>query len=314
MRSGLHGVSLTPERRSGGPGGPVPEGDNRDEGKAQSMETSKPERVAILGGGHLGTAIAEGLVASGTFRPEAITVTRRRVELLADLSERGIRTTHDNRAAVDDAQAIVVSVQPQQLDELLEEIAAALDPEGQVLISTVSGASIEAIRRHVGRAIPVIRAMPNLGVAIRESMTCLAADEVSREALPAARSIFDTVGACLEIAEELIVPATALCACGVAYFLRAIRAAAQGGTEIGFHAEDAVQMAAQTAKGAAALVLTHGSHPEMEIDRVTTPQGCTIAGLNEMENRGFSSAMIRGIVLSAQRAADLYRPDGEGGT
>lgn len=277
------------------------------------MQTDESERVAILGGGHLGTAIAEGLIASGSFSPDAITVTRRRVELLADLAERGVRTTDDNRGAVEDAEAVVIAVQPQQLDELLQEVAPCLDPESQILISTVSGVSIAAVRRHVGQAIPVIRAMPNLGVAIRESMTCLAADEVSRDALPAARAIFDTVGASVEIAEELIVPATALCACGVAYFLRAIRAAAQGGTEIGFHAEDAVQMAAQTAKGAAALVLTHGTHPETEIDRVTTPQGCTIAGLNEMENRGFSSAMIRGIVLSAQRAADLYRPDGDGG-
>lgn len=273
------------------------------------METNAPEKVTILGGGHLGGAIAEGLVASGSFDPDAITVTRRRVDLLASLAEEGIRTTDDNREAVDGAEAVVVAVQPQQLDDLLVEVAPALDPEGQVLISTVSGASIDALRRHVGEAVPVVRAMPNLGVAIRESMTCLACDEVSRDALPTARAIFETVGDCVEIAEDLIVPATALCACGVAYFLRAIRAAAQGGTEIGFHAEDAVRMAAQTAKGAAALVLTHGTHPEMEIDRVTTPQGCTIAGLNEMENRGFSSAMIRGIVLSARRAADLYRPE-----
>nr|NIP59943.1 NAD(P)-binding domain-containing protein [Gemmatimonadota bacterium]NIR80387.1 NAD(P)-binding domain-containing protein [Gemmatimonadota bacterium]NIT87459.1 NAD(P)-binding domain-containing protein [Gemmatimonadota bacterium]NIU31852.1 NAD(P)-binding domain-containing protein [Gemmatimonadota bacterium]NIU36018.1 NAD(P)-binding domain-containing protein [Gemmatimonadota bacterium] len=161
------------------------------------METNAPEKVAILGGGHLGGAIAEGLAASGSFDPDTITVTRRRVDLLAPLAEGGIRTTDDNREAVDGAEAVVVAVQPQQLDDLLVEVAPALDPEGQVLISTVSGASIDAVRRHVGGAIPVVRAMPNLGVAIRESMTCLACDEVSRDGLPTARAIFETVGDCV---------------------------------------------------------------------------------------------------------------------
>ena len=100
--------------------------------------------------------------------------------------------------------------------------------------------------------------------------------------------------------------ATALCACGIAFFLRAIRAAGQGGVEIGFHADEAIRMAAQTAKGAAELILQNRSHPEMEIDQVTTPNGCTIAGLNEMENRGFSSALVRGMVVSAQRAGGLH--------
>ena len=100
--------------------------------------------------------------------------------------------------------------------------------------------------------------------------------------------------------------ATALCACGVAFFLRSIRAASQGGIEIGFHPDEALLMAAQTARGAASLLIRDGSHPEPEIDRVTTPRGCTIAGLNEMEHRGFSSAMIKGIVTSARKAAELY--------
>ncbi len=103
-----------------------------------------------------------------------------------------------------------------------------------------------------------------------------------------------------------MVPATALCACGVAFFLRCVRAASQGGIEIGFHPEEALLLAAQTAKGAAALALRQDSHPEGEIDRVTTPRGCTIAGLNEMEHQGLSSAMIRGITVSAKAAEGLY--------
>ena len=118
------------------------------------------------------------------------------------------------------------------------------------------------------------------------------------------------MGTTLVIDEEQMIPATALCACGVAFFLRAIRAASQGGIQIGFNAAEALAMAAQTARGAASLLLTLGNHPEMEIDKVTTPRGCTIAGLNLMEHQGFSSAMIKGIVTSAERAADLYVNDG----
>ena len=120
--------------------------------------------------------------------------------------------------------------------------------------------------------------MPNLGIAIGESMTCLAADPASLDAVPVARAVFDVMGSTLLIREDQMTSATALCACGIAFFLRAIRAASQGGIEIGFHAEEALQLASQTAKGAAALLLSNRNHPEMEIDKVTTPQGCTISG------------------------------------
>ena len=270
------------------------------------MSAADTEGIAILGAGNLGRAIAEGLLASELYDPSRIVATRRRVEALDDLKEQGIRTTDDNVEAVRTADMVLVCVQPQHLDPILDEISGELDPDSDMLVSTVSGATTSAIREHVGGLIPVVRAMPNLGVAIRESMTCLSADERSVGSVARARKVFETVGECVLIEEELMIPATALAACGVAFFLRAIRAAAQGGTEIGFHADEAIRMAAQTAKGAADLVLAHRTHPETEIDKVTTPKGCTIAGLNEMENRGFSSAMIRGIILSAERADELY--------
>ncbi|MFW6200177.1 MAG: pyrroline-5-carboxylate reductase [Gemmatimonadota bacterium] len=270
------------------------------------MSTGDFEGIAIIGAGNLGVAIAEGLLASELVAPEHLVVTRRRTELLEHLADRGVRTTADNVEAVRGSDLVLICVQPQQLDPILDEISGELDPGSQVVVSTVSGATVAAMREHLGGEIPIVRAMPNLGIAIRESMTCLAADEKSVDAVARARKVFETVGECALIQEELMIPATALAACGVAFFLRAIRAAAQGGTEIGFHADEAIRMAAQTAKGAADLVLAHGTHPETEIDKVTTPKGCTIAGLNEMENRGFSSAMIRGIILSAERADALY--------
>ena len=152
----------------------------------------------------------------------------------------------------------------------------------------------------------MVRAVPNTAIAVRESMTCLASDESDGPAIEVAKSIFETVGKTIIIAEEEMIAATALAACGVAFFLRAIRAASQGGIEIGFHSQDALAIAAQTARGAASLLLTTEHHPEYEIDIVTTPRGCTIAGLNQMEHEGFSSAMIKGITVSAERASRLY--------
>lgn len=151
--------------------------------------------------------------------------------------------------------------------------------------------------------------MPNTAIAIQESMTCISAENKSGEGLKAAEEIFNQVGKTLIIDEELMIPATALCACGIAFFLRAVRAASQGGIEIGFHSEEALLMAAQTAKGAAALLLSGETHPEGEVDKVTTPRGCTISGLNQMEHNGFSSALIKGIVTSADKAAKLYKID-----
>lgn len=262
--------------------------------------------IAILGAGNIGQALAEGWVAAGLREPGEIVLTRRGEAALEPLAERGFRTTVDNRAAVREARIVVAAVQPQQLVALLEEIAPGLDPDRHLLVSVVSDVTVADIQAHLGKPVRVVRAMPNTAIAIGESMTCLAAAEGAGAALDEARALFDAVGETLVIREELMVSATALVACGVAFFLRAVRAASQGGIEIGFHPEEALRLAAQTARGAASLLKEEGSHPESEVDKVTTPRGCTIAGLNEMEHQGFSSALIKGIVVSARKADELY--------
>jgi pyrroline-5-carboxylate reductase len=261
--------------------------------------------IAILGGGNLGVAIAQGLIVSGLLPAKNITITRRRTSLLADLAKQNVTVTASNADALKTASIVILAVQPQQLNEVLTEIKKEVNPKKHIIISVVSGASIAEITKQLGKNAPVVRAMPNTAIAIRESMTCLAADTEHQTALGVAQQIFDTVGATVIIHEEQMTSATALCACGIAFFLRAIRAASQGGIEIGFHADEAIKMAAQTARGAATLLLS-GSHPESEIDKVTTPRGCTIAGLNEMEHQGFSSALIRGITTASDKAMNLY--------
>jgi pyrroline-5-carboxylate reductase len=269
------------------------------------MNSKKPS-IAILGAGNIGTAIAGGLAESGNFKAQNITLCRRKIELLEPYRERGFQIEPDNSVAVKNAGVILVAVEPQQMDGLLAEINSGLDAARHVLISVVSGVNIKTISSQIHPEVPVVRAMPNTAIAIRESMTCIASKEEHEEAVEVTKSIFDTVGKTLVIHEELMTSATALGACGIAFFLRAIRAASQGGIEIGFHAHEALQIAAQTAKGAASLLADMKNHPEYEIDRVTTPRGCTISGLNQMEHQGFSSAMIKGILVSAEKAGKLY--------
>jgi len=165
----------------------------------------------------------------------------------------------------------------------------------------VTGVIISDLEEVIGISIPVFRAMPNTAIAIRESMTCLSHHNASESQVQLINKLFSTVGKVVAIDEKLMDAATVLGACGTAYAMRYIRANIQGGIEIGFDAATASLIAAQTVKGAADLLLIKKSHPEFEIDKVTTPKGCTIAGLNEMEHRGFSSSLIKGVVASYDR-------------
>jgi pyrroline-5-carboxylate reductase len=273
---------------------------------AKKKSASSSVSLAILGGGNLGQALARGLVRSETLRPEQIHVTRRRPDALEDLAAEGFSVGIDNLAGIEQGGTVLIAVQPQQITDLLNEIRGELDPDRHKVISVVSGVTVAQLREMIRAPTQVVRAMPNTAVSIGESMTCLSADPDSIEGLEEAEALFKGVGLTLRVEDEMMLGATALCACGIAFFLRSVRAASQGGIEIGFHPEDALLLAAQTARGAASLALRDNHHPESEIDRVTTPRGCTIAGLNEMEHQGFSSAMIKGLVLSARKAGALF--------
>lgn len=266
-------------------------------------------KIAIIGSGNIGTSLAKGLVKSGYAAAAQITLTRRNIAGLSAYADQGFAVSADNPAAVAAADIVVLCVLPQQLNKLLETLQPVVDPQRHLVISVASGVSCADIRNKLSDALQVVRAMPNTAIAIGQSMTCVATDGADEANVQLVSTMFETVGAVVKINEDLMTAATALCACGIAFFLRAIRAASQGGVEIGFHAEDALKMAVQTAKGAADLLLLMESHPEQEIDKVTSPKGCTIAGLNEMEHNGFSSSLIKGIKLSAVKAGELYKKE-----
>jgi pyrroline-5-carboxylate reductase len=262
-------------------------------------------QLAIIGGGNLGSALAKGLIKSGAFQSSDLIISKRNIATLAELSKIGVHLITDNKKAVEVAPIVILAVLPQQIDEVLHDIKNSITAD-HLVISVVTGVHTSAIKNIIGNEKTVVRAMPNTAISILQSMTCIAGEGVNEQHLNRTRTIFDAVGKTLIINEDKMTSATALNACGIAFFLRAIRAATQGGTEIDFHAEEALLMAAQTAKGAAMLLLENHSHPEEEIDKVTSPKGCTIAGLNHMEHSGFSSAFIKGITTSAEKAKQLY--------
>ncbi|MCU0333984.1 MAG: pyrroline-5-carboxylate reductase [Chitinophagaceae bacterium] len=258
-------------------------------------------KIAIIGAGNLGGAIAQGLLNSGFCKAADISITRRNTAQLDTFARQGCMVTSDNKAAAKNADVVVLAVKPYNYAEVLAGFKAVLQPKKHVLVSVVTGVYTDQLQKALGKSIPVIRAMPNTAIAIQQSMTCLANSGASDAQLQYVRDLFDRLGRTAVIDEKLMDAATVLGACGTAYAMRYIRANIQGGIEIGFDANTASLIAAQTVLGAAELLLKTGSHPEKEIDKVTTPRGCTIAGLNEMEHQGFSSSLIRGIVTSYEK-------------
>jgi len=259
------------------------------------------KKIAIIGGGNLGTAIAEGLITSGFLPASDIMITKRNVQTLQSLQDKGANISNDNNEAARFGDVIIVAVKPFQVQEVLLGIKANLDETRHMLVSVVTGVYIKDIYSIIEKQMPVFRAMPNTAIAIGESMTCICNQSATPEQVKFVEDTFDQLGKTITIDEKLMDAATVLGACGTAYAMRYIRANIQGGIEIGFSAAVASLIAAQTVKGAAQLLLQHNSHPEQEIDKVTTPKGCTIAGLNEMEHQGFSSSLIKGLTASYKK-------------
>lgn len=264
-------------------------------------------KIAILGGGNLGVAIAKGLVQGRASSEGDIFITRRNTQKLEELKNAGFNVMSDNIEAVKQARIIILCVQPKQLGDLLEQIKSILIPERHLLVSTITGVTTSEIISLVDPRIPVVRAMPNTAIAIGQSMTCICTTNASPGQIQEVEVLFSPLGKTLRIEERLMKAATVLAASGIAFFMRYLRAATQGGIQLGFDAEEAQLIAVQTALGAASLISEGDSHPELEIDKVTTPEGCTIAGLNEMEHQGLSSALIKGIITSFEKINNIRK-------
>lgn len=261
------------------------------------MNSSK---IAIIGCGNLGLTIAHGLLDDG-FKPQNLIATRRNVAILDDLSSKGVHVTSDNSEAVELADVVVLGVKPYNVEPILKEIKGKLNADKHILVCLATGITLKELATWSGADFSIFRAMPNTAADVNESMTLICESGASSAQKETITALFDKIGSTLYIDENLMEAATILGACGIAYVLRFMRAMIQGGIEVGFDAKTATAIVSQTMKGASELIIQNGSHPESEIDKVTTPKGCTITGLNEMEHAGFSSALIKGIVASYKK-------------
>nr|WP_320119222.1 pyrroline-5-carboxylate reductase [uncultured Marinifilum sp.] len=261
----------------------------------------KNEKISVIGCGNLGKSIAKGLIKNENFTSENIIATRRKLSLIEDLEIAGARITSDNLKAVSKSNIVLIAVKPYNVSKIIKEIKPALIEGQHIIVSLATGLGTVEISEMLDHKYPVFRAMPNIAANIGESVTCICGKNCNQEQTQKVKSIFDAIGESLIINEELMEAATILGACGIAFVFRFIRAMIQGGIQIGFDANTAKQIVSQTVKGAAEMLQKNNDHPESEIDKVTTPKGCTIVGLNEMEHQGFSSSLIKGIVSSFEK-------------
>jgi pyrroline-5-carboxylate reductase len=255
------------------------------------------KRIGIIGCGNLGTSILQGVI--GDDENVSVIASRRSIEAIQYLQQDRVEVTSDNEYLIANSDMLIVTLKPYTILPFIKEHAHLLE-ERHVLVSAATGITINELNSAGPNAGSVFRVMPNTAAAVDESITAICG-EGDKDAVESVESVFKGIGQVVHLKEQLMEAATILGACGVAYVLRFMRAMIQGGIEVGFDAKTATQIVAQTMKGASELVIKNGTHPEEEIDKVTTPKGCTIVGLNEMEHAGFSSSLIKGIVSSYKK-------------
>ena len=252
----------------------------------------------------MGGAMAEGLIKSDYIQNEDICVadpSRPTREKFADM---GITATPSNQLAAQGADVVCVVVKPWLVEQVLRSIKDVLDYDSQLLVVVAAGVKGDAIREWLvkdGKMIPTFLVIPNIAIAQLQSMTfivpCADAQPQHTEQI---KNLFDAMGQTILTDENHLAAGTTLASCGIAYAMRYVRAASEGGVELGFKADEAKQIVMQTMRGAVELLQATGLHPEAAIDLVTTPGGVTIKGLNEMEHAGFTSSVIRGLKAGAK--------------
>lgn len=257
-------------------------------------------KISIIGGGNMGGAIARGLSTGLLFKPEDITVitkTSTSATRMKDSAER-LNVVASEYDSLDTADIVIVAVKPWLIEEVLLQNKDRLKNPAQILVSVASGISLEQLASWsvVGKSI--FRVMPNTAIAEKQSMTFVSTLNAQKEDIAQIVDIFNQLGKTELIEEKLLPAATSLASCGIAYAFRYIRAALEGGVEMGLYPNQAKEIVMQTLLGAVTLLEANGSHPEAEIDKVTTAGGITIKGLNEMEHAGFTSSVIKGLKAS----------------
>lgn len=262
-------------------------------------------KIAVIGTGNLGKSIAKGLITTNAIT--TLYLTRRHLNSISEFEGyKNVTLTSDNEVAVQNSDILIFAVQPSHFETILTKIKPYLTDK-HVIISTITGYSISKIENEIGPEHFIIRAMPNTAIAVGKSMTCLCCNEQGSKRITIAEAIFNRLGHSIEIPESQMQAATVVCASGIAFWMRLIRATTQAAIQLGFDSKEAQELAMHTCEGAASLLINNGHHPEEEIDKVTTPRGCTIEGLNEMEHKGLSSSLIQGMVASFDKISNIRK-------
>ena len=254
-------------------------------------------KVAIIGAGNMGGAIARGLAQGHYVRVQDITVTNPSMPKLEKLKVEfpAIQVSTDNHEAAD-ADVVIVAVKPWKVEEVLKPLRLR---QPQVLVSVAAGMPFEDLAHFVDPEMPMFRIIPNTAISLRASMTLIACRNASEQQTLTMLDLFNEMGLAMLIEEKQLAAATSLTSCGIAYVLKYVQAAMQAGVEAGIRPKDAMKMVAQTVEGAARLLLENeDTHPALEIEKVTTPGGITIKGVNSLEHDGFTSAVIKAIKAS----------------
>lgn len=263
-------------------------------------------RLTVIGGGNMGGAIVSGLIKGSVFKPEDITVIDIQQAQLDALKKEcpTLNIVISNFDSVKDADIILLAVKPWFIHDVITDIKFQMDYNRQILISIAAGVSIDDIDDSLSEypyteELPVIfRVIPNTAIAVKQSMTLISSRRATSEQEGFLLKIFNEMGNAVLLDESKLAAGTALTSCGIAYLFRYVRAATLAGVEMGLYSHQAQDMIVNTMLGAAELLKSTGQNPETEIDKVTTPGGITIKGLNELEANGFSDAIVKAMKVS----------------
>lgn len=263
-------------------------------------------KIAIIGAGNMGGAIARGILGgklSGEYEVRLSNPSAGKLERIKAEFPSAV-TTVSNVEAVVGAEIVILAVKPWLVKQVIDEISTSIDVEEVTIVSLAAGISVDDIcdmfDNSLQAAYSVARAMPNTAIAVGESMTFVCGDRAAKYKIDELNMIFGSMGHSAVIAERMMGGAMALCSCGIAYAMRYVRAATEGAVELGLYPDAAKEYIFQTIRGAVALLESTGANPEVEIDKVTTPGGVTIKGLNAMERNGFTTAVIEGLKASSR--------------
>jgi pyrroline-5-carboxylate reductase len=268
---------------------------------------SAEKKIALLGCGKMGTILLQALLERGLVKAAQVVATVQHADRCQKLSGElgGVSVGTDNRAAVSGATIVLLCLKPQVLGQLLEEIASSIGP-GTLVISIAASTTTSFIHQKLGKAVPVVRAMPNTPATVGAAMTAVSAGPSARpEHVETAKHLFESVGRALVVDEKHMDAITALSASGPAFVFVILEALAEAGVKVGLPREMATTLVAQTLYGSALLALKTGHHPALLKDAVTTPAGCTIEGLMELEKGGLRVALMNAVIKTTIRAKEL---------